>query len=157
MRGLAINLVLAFAWALFLGEVNLRNLGAGFLIGFLVLALFGRVLDEDRYVRRGVAALGFVGYFVRELLVANVQVALFALRPKPPLVPVIVAVPLRLRSEGAITFLAATITLLPGTVAMGVSPDRRLLYAHAIGLGNLQAARRSIQGVEDRLLRFLAS
>ncbi|AFZ66647.1 Na+/H+ antiporter subunit E [Deinococcus peraridilitoris] len=154
MSGLLLNVVLAFSWALFLGDVNLRNLVVGYALGFGVVALFRGVLG-DRYVSRTGAALSFVFFFLRELAVANVQVALFALRPQPNLQPVIVAVPLRLQDDSSITFLAAAITLLPGTVAMGVSPDRKFLYAHAIGLPTLDAARTSIQNVEDRLLPFL--
>ena len=155
MRGLALNLLLAVVWALFAGEVSLRELAVGFGLGFAILAVFPRALATGEYVRRVVAGLGFVGFFLRELTVANMQVALFALRRHPPLHPMIVAVPLRLQGEGALTLLAATIGLMPGTVALGFSPDRRVLYAHAIGTPNARAARESILRVEDRLLRVL--
>ena len=51
------------------------------------------------------------------------------------------------------TLLAAVITLMPGTVALGFSPDRRILYAHAIGTPSARAAHASIVRVEDHLLR----
>ena len=66
----------------------------------------------------------------------------------------IVAVPLRVQGDGALTLLAATLTLMPGTVVMGFSADRRTLYAHAIGTPSAQAARAAIVRVEDRLLPF---
>lgn len=154
MRGLALNLLLAVVWALFVGEVSLRELVIGSLLGFAVLAVFPRALATHAYVRQVLAALAFLSFFLRELTVANVQVALFALRPHPPLRPMIVAVPLRLDSEGAQTLLAAVITLMPGTVVLGFSPDRRVLYAHAIGTGSARAAREAVLKVEDRLLRF---
>lgn len=156
MRGLALNLLLAGVWALFAGEVSTRELAVGFLLGFFILAVFPRALATHEYVRRVLAGLSFLGFFLRELTAANVQVALFALRRRPPLHPMIVAVPLRLQSEGALTFLAATIGLMPGTVALGFSPDRRTLYAHAIGTPNAHAAREAILRVEDRLLRVLS-
>lgn len=155
MRGFALNLLIAVVWALFSGEVSSRELGVGFLIGFLILAVFPQALGTASYVTRSWSVLGFLGFFLRELSAANVQVALLALRPHPPLSPVIVAVPLRLRGELGQTLLAAAITLMPGTVAMGFSADRRLLYAHAIGLDTAEAARASIVKVEDRLLAFL--
>ncbi|WP_102127916.1 Na+/H+ antiporter subunit E [Deinococcus planocerae] len=155
MRGLTLNLLLAVVWALFAGQVGTRELTIGFAVGFAVLALFPRALATHAYVGRVLAGLAFVGFFLRELTVANVQVALFALRPDPPLTPAIVAVPLRLRGEGALTFLAATIGLMPGTVVLGFSADRRTLYAHAIGTASAGAARAAILKVEDRLLRLL--
>ena len=51
--------------------------------------------------------------------------------------------------------MSATITLLPGTVAMGVSSDRKLLYAHAINTLTLEQARASITGMETHILRFM--
>lgn len=157
MRGLAFNLLLALVWALFAGEVSTRELAVGFGLGFAILAVFPRALATQEYVRRVLAGLAFLGFFLRELSVANVQVAFFALRPHPPLRPMIVAVPLRLESEGAQTLLAAVITLMPGTVVLGFSPDRRVLYTHAIGTGSARAAREAVLKVEDRLLSVTSS
>ncbi|MGX9686445.1 Na+/H+ antiporter subunit E [Deinococcus wulumuqiensis] len=155
MRGLALNLLLAVVWALFSGEVSSRELVVGFLVGFLIVLLFPRALGAERYLERSRGLAGFVVFFLRELTVANVQVALLSLRRDPQLNPMIVAVPLRLQSELGLTLLAAAITLMPGTVAMGLSHDRRTLYAHAVGLPTAQAARDSIVEVEEELLRFL--
>ncbi|MEF2280231.1 Na+/H+ antiporter subunit E [Deinococcus sp. YIM 134068] len=155
MRGLALNLLLAVVWALFAGEVSLRELVVGFLLGFGILAVFPRALGTGEYVRRGLAGLGFVGFFLRELTVANVQVALFALRRHPPLHPMIVAVPLRVEGDGPLTFLVAVTNLMPGTVTVGFSPDRRTMYAHAIGTPDPRTTRESVHRVEDRLLRVL--
>lgn len=155
MKGLLTNAGLAAAWALLIGEVSLRTLVVGWVLGFLVMAVLRRVREGDGYVRGTLAVLSFAGFFVRELTVANVVVASLALRPRADLHPVIVAVPLRLSSDTAVTVLAAVITLMPGTVAMGLSRDRRTLYAHAIGLQDAEVARLSITKVEDRLLRFL--
>lgn len=156
MSGLTLNLLLAVVWMLLAGEVSTRELVIGFLLGFGILALFPRALSSGGYVRRTLAALGFLGFFLRELTLANVQVALFALQRRPRLNPLIVAVPLRVQGDTAQTLLAASITLMPGTVALGFSADRRVMYAHAIGTASAQAARDSILKVEDRLLRVLA-
>jgi multicomponent Na+:H+ antiporter subunit E len=155
MRGVALNLLLAVTWALFAGQVAVRELLVGFLVGFGILALFPRALGTAGYVRRSLATLRFTGFFLKELSLANVQVALLALHPRPPLNPMIVAYPMRLEGETAQTLLAATITLMPGTVAMGFDDERRVLYAHAIGLPGAAAARDSIRRVEDALLPVL--
>lgn len=155
MRGFTLNLLLAAVWALFAGEVSTRELLIGFALGFGVLALFPWALGTGDYVRRVLAGLAFLGFFLRELTVANVHVALLALRPRPGLHPMIVAVPLRLRGDGALTFLAAAIGLTPGSVVIGFSPDRRVLYAHVIGVPDVGSAHASVRRVEDALLRVL--
>ncbi|KEF35581.1 hypothetical protein RDMS_00865 [Deinococcus sp. RL] len=153
--------LLAVVWALLLGDPALRHLAVGLGLGVLIVRLFpggvgpGATLrrpDLRASLRRGVAWLRLLGFFLRELTVANVQVALLALQSRPRLNPLIVEVPLRLRSEGLLTLLAFTITLMPGTVAMGLSRDRRTLYAHAIGTADAEAARASIVRVEGYLL-----
>ena len=47
--------------------------------------------------------------------------------------------------------------MLPGTVALGFSPDRRVLYVHALGMRDSRAARESVLEVERRLLRITGS
>lgn len=155
MRGLALNIMLAVVWALFSGEVSTRELAVGFLLGFALQLVFPDALGTRSYVARSLGLLRFLGFFLRELTVANVQVALFALQSHPPLNPMVVAVPIRLRSDSAQTLLTAVITLMPGSVVLGFSPDRRELYLHIVGTRNTREARESIWRVEAQLLNFL--
>ena len=155
MRSFVLNIIIALTWTLLSGEVSVRELAVGFLLGFVILAVFAAALGSRAYIQTASAAARFAGYFLRELLIANVQMAVFALRRHPPLHAQIVAVPLRISSDTALTLLAATLTLMPGTVVMGFSDDRRTLYAHAIGLESAAAVRRSIRQLESRLLAVL--
>ncbi|MDL2343433.1 Na+/H+ antiporter subunit E [Deinococcus sp. MIMF12] len=162
MSRLTLVCLLAVVWALLLGEPGVRNLVVGLGLGVLIVRLFPRAVgaraaprgapDLRATLRRGAGWLAFLGFFLRELTVANVQVALLALRPRPRLNPMIVEVPLRLRGEGLLTLLSASITLMPGTVTVGLSRDRHTLYAHAIGTADAEAARASIVRVEGYLL-----
>jgi multicomponent Na+:H+ antiporter subunit E len=154
VKSAGVNLLLALVWALFLGEVSLRTLTLGFLIGLVILALFRRALGATAYVRSVTGTLALSAYFLAELLRANLHMALLALRPHPRLNPLIVGVPLRLTGDVPLTLLASLTGLLPGTVALGFSPDRRVLYVHALGMRDAQAARNSVLGVERRLRRI---
>lgn len=148
--------VLAFAlvWALFFGPLTLFNLAVGVLLGLLVLSVVQRDVERS-FPRRLWALLRFAGNFLVELVVANVGIARLALSPRIDLHPHVVAVPLRVKSDAAITLLAATITLLPGTVAMGVSADKSRLYAHAIGAAAPAVARDGIRRIETLILGFM--
>ncbi len=150
-----LNVLLAVVWALFSGEFSLRELAVGFLLGFALLGVFPSALGSRSYVRGVLGLLAFLGFFLRELTVANVQVALLALRPHPPLNGMIFSVPLRIHSDVGQTLLTAMVTLMPGSVVLGFSPDRHTMYVHAIGLADTRAARLSITRLEDALLRFL--
>lgn len=155
MRGLALNVLLAFVWALFSGEVSLRELVVGFLIGYALLNVFPDALGTRSYQRTSFALLRFAAMFIRELTVANVQVALLALHPRPDLKPMIFKVNLHPHTDTTLTLLTATVTLMPGSVVLGFSPDRGEMYVHAIGLENTRTARASIHRVESALMAFL--
>lgn len=155
MSGLGLNFLIAITYALLMGDLGPREMLTGFLVGLGILNLFPRALGAELYVARGRAVWRFVVYFFKSLAVANVQVALMALQRKPKLTPLIIDVPLKFESEAMQTLLVATITLLPGTVAMGFSPDRSVMYAHSIGISDPVEVRSSIIEVEYYILDIM--
>lgn len=153
MRQIFALLLFALLWPILVGELTAYNLLVG---GALALVVLSAVRSSGRsFAGRVWAFVRFLGAFSWELLRANVLIALLALRPRPTFYPHIIAVPLRLQSDAAISLLSATITLLPGTVAMGVSGDRKLLYAHAINLEDVAKARDSVTQMETHIMGFM--
>lgn len=148
-------LALALLWSFLSGAVNAWNLLVGALIGLLMLAVVQRE-NERSFPRRLVGLVRFLVRFVFELLVSNVAVAVLALRPHPRLHPHVIAFPLRVRSDAAITLLSVAITLLPGTVAMGVSEDRTLLYAHAVAERDPARSHAGVARIESLILGFMS-
>lgn len=153
MSQIFIVLLFALLWPVLVGELSAYNLlVGGVLAAFLLSVLRG---GGGSFARRLWAFVRYLGAFFWELLLANVIIAFLALRPRPKLYPHVIAVPLRLESDAGISLLSATITLLPGTVAMGVSADRKLLYAHAINIQDVGRARESVTQMETRILGFM--
>jgi multicomponent Na+:H+ antiporter subunit E len=72
------------------------------------------------------------GYFLIQLVLANVQVALLLFKPNRLIKPAIVAVPLPEISDFALYCLSSMITLTPGTLSLEVSADRKKLFVHVI-------------------------
>lgn len=79
----------------------------------------------------------YVLTFLKELLVANLGVARIVLSPSLPIDPAVVEVPLRVRSDAAVTTIANSITLTPGTLTMDYDDDTNVLYVHSIGGGGI--------------------
>ena len=153
MSQIFILFLFALLWPILVGELTAFNLLVGGALAVLLLSVLRG--GGESFARRLGAFVNYLGAFLWELLLANVLIALLALRRRPRFYPNLIAVPLRLRSDGAISLLSATITLLPGTVAMGVSADRKLLYAHAINIKNIDEARASVTRMETRILGFM--
>ena len=67
--------------------------------------------------------------------------------------PGFVELPLDLTDEFAITLLASTISLTPGTVSADVSEDRRTLLIHALDVDDQDAMIRQIKQRYERPLK----
>jgi len=131
-----------------------------FLVGLAVAAGIAFVLPGGlsvlcgaRLSLRGVgAALGFTGYFLRELVVANLRMAALVLNPALPVRPAIVRVDTRLTDPVARLLLANAITLTPGTLSVELSG--RWLYVHwvvAETTDPTEATRAIVAGFEKYL------
>lgn len=152
MNWLLLHVMLALVWAALSGELTPVNVAGGFVVGFLVLLLARGALGCHRYVTRVPRVLRFALYFVAMLVQANLRVTLEVLTPNFRARPAIVAIPLDIRDEVAITTLANLITLTPGTLSLDVSTDRRVLYVHAMFVRDIEAFRRDIkEGLERRV------
>lgn len=141
-------------WAFLYGELSFFNLLVGALLGMLLLTLVQRGRSRTLPARLW-RVLRYVGQFLYELVTAGVVIGRLALSPRPRFHPHVIAVPLRLESDAAISLLAATITLLPGTVAMGTSEDRRFLYAHSVAEADPDRARNAVVRIESLILGFM--
>jgi multicomponent Na+:H+ antiporter subunit E len=144
----------ALLWAFLYGELSSFNLLVGALLGMLLLSTVLRPGASSLPARLW-RVLRFLVAFLWELLVAGVLIARLAIIRSPRFHPHVIAVPLRVESDAAISLLSAAITLLPGTVAMGVSQDRRTLYAHAIGESDPDRSRASVIRLETLILGFM--
>jgi multicomponent Na+:H+ antiporter subunit E len=153
----ALNLLLALVWAGWLGEWNLVHLVIGFVLGYVVLWLFQPVLGRSPYFGKLPRAIGFMAFFVGELVVSSLRVTWDVVTPRARRRPGIVAVPLDLTSDGAITLLAAVITLTPGSLGVDVSADRSTLYVHEMFVDDPERVRERIKrGFERRVKELLS-
>ena len=66
-----------------------------------------------------------------------------------------VAVPLDVTSDAAITLLGNLITLTPGTLTLDVSTDHLPLYVHVMNVEDVESFRQGIKnGFERRILEL---
>jgi multicomponent Na+:H+ antiporter subunit E len=158
---LAMGLVLAVLWLAVRGvEATPVRVAEEFVIGLgvgLPLAYAGRrfyrpVTGLDASLRPVPYAAMYLVTFVWELLTANFEVAYRVLAPSMPINPAVMEVPLRIESDLAITTLANSITLTPGTLTMDYDPERNSLYVHSIDGTERKAIVEPIRQWEDYLL-----
>lgn len=99
----------------------------------LAVPLFARAFLPVRpQIRSIVALVRFVPRFLRDVIVANFQVAYLILSPWRRVRPHWLVIHLELEDPHAITTLANVISLTPGTVSSELGPARRTLLVHAL-------------------------
>ena len=152
------NILLALAWAALQGEFSLAQLVTGYVLGYLVLVVLvkGGVLESSRYVSKARLAIGLAAFFLWELVLANMRLALDVATPRFQMTPGILAIPLDATRDSEILLLAMLINLTPGSVALDVSDDRKVMYVHVMYIASADAARAEIKtGFERRVLQLL--
>ena len=152
------NVLLALAWAALSGEFSLASLLTGHVLGYLILLMLvkGGVLPRSPYVGKVYQAIGLAGYFLWELVRANLRLALDVATPSYQMTPGILAIPLDATRDAETLLLAMLINLTPGSVALDVSDDRTVMYVHVMYMQNPDAARAEIkQGFERRVMQVL--
>ena len=114
-----------------------------------------RFWPEPLRVRRPLKVLEYAALVVYDVVVANLQVTTLILGPSSRLAPAFVRVPLDLRSDFAVTVLASTVTLTPGTVSVEIEdgPQGRSLVVHALRCLDADALVRDVKHRYERRLR----
>lgn len=149
------NLLLTFIWVALTGDFTFASMLFGFFLSYFVLFIITRGTGRARYFRLVPKVIAFVFYFLYELIKANLQVAWEVITPKLFMTPGIVGVPLDVKSDSQITFLANLITLTPGTLSLDVSEDKKVLYVYSMYIKDRESFIRSIKdGFEKRILEI---
>ena len=129
----------------------------GQVLGYLILLSLvkGRVLPPSPYLGKVHRVVGLAAFFLWELVRANLRLALDVATPRFQMKPGILAVPLDVTRDSEILLLTMLINLTPGSVALDVSDDRKVMYVHVMYIDTPAAARSEIKHGFERRVREL--
>ena len=109
--------------------------------------------DRPQKIRAG-KMFAYMLLVMWDIVVANVQVAWIILtKSTAKMQPAWVVIPLDLRQPEAISILAGTITLTPGTVSADLSDNGHSLLVHALDAPDPDAVRDDIKHRYERRLK----
>ncbi|MGL4320695.1 MAG: Na+/H+ antiporter subunit E [Paracoccaceae bacterium] len=148
--------VLFIVWFLL---VNDPKFGSIVMAGILAIAipLLTAAYWPDRIKIKSVPAfLSYLALVLWDIILANIAVAKIILfMPRARIQSAWIAVPIDLRTPEAITMLAGTITMTPGTVTADLSACGRVLLVHSLHAPDPGAIRDEIKSrYEARLKRI---
>lgn len=117
-------------------EPLVGSLLIGLAVGFPTAFVFRRLYEENMELYRSVRgvpyALLYVLTFVREAIVASLDVTYRVLAPSVPIESEVILIPLRVRTDLGVTTIANSITMTPGSLTLNYDPEENALYVHVI-------------------------
>ncbi|MFH1360625.1 MAG: Na+/H+ antiporter subunit E [Candidatus Omnitrophota bacterium] len=136
-KKITLFIIAFFTWCLLSWVPDWQHLSVG-----VFVALFVSLITGDLFIQRPDLLkhpkryfyffFVYMPVFTWEVLKANIDVAYRVLHPQLPIHPGIVKVKTSLQSDTALTFLANSITLTPGTMSVDIDRDNGILYIHWI-------------------------
>lgn len=156
------GIILTFLWLFvrgvkpghFLQELII-GAGIGFTTAYVLRNMFSGETNLNHWLAVTPEILGYIGSFLKELVVANIDVAKRIVIPTSRIKPDVLEVNLRVKNPTAVTILSNSITLTPGTLTMDYDQNRNSLYVHGItAADNHHKVLEPILHWEDLLLKI---
>lgn len=145
--------VLLACWLILNQSLHPAHWLLGSLVGLGVPLAFAALTPRVTTLRRADLALTLLGMFLKDIVVANLEVARRILGPEAAIRPRFVWIPLSLANPQGIAVFAAMITMTPGTLSVDITPDRRWLLVHAFNVEDEAALIREVQQRYEQPLR----
>lgn len=147
-----LNFLLAFLWMFLSMNFSATCFIVGYLLGIIMLLVMRKFFKSRLYLARVWAIIKLTFLFLKELVLANIQVLKIALSPKLEMRPAFFALPTELTQDWEIVLLSSLITLTPGTVVVHVSDDAKTLYVHAIDMDDVDDAINAIKNSFEKAI-----
>lgn len=134
---LAFVIWILLTWPIANGKIDVQFVIAGLIASVIAAVLFHEMLPREHHIFvspvRLFWGLVYLPIFFYYIVKANLDVVYRALHPKMPIRPGIVKIKTNLKTDSAITALANSITLTPGTLTVDLTDDG-YLYVHWINV-----------------------
>jgi multicomponent K+:H+ antiporter subunit E len=149
-----LTVVLIVVWCLLHSSLSLGTVVFGTILGVLIpQGTAAYWPDSPRGLRAGKLVV-YLLLVIWDIIIANIEVAWIVLtRSNAGMRTQWVTIPLDLRTPEAISILAGTITLTPGTVTADMSDGGHCLLIHALDAASPEEVRDDIKNRYERRLK----
>ncbi len=149
-----LTLMLTVVWLLLVNTVSPGNLLLGLVFGVAIPVITQPFWQKRPVIKRPLRVVEYMALVIWDIVMANVVVAYTILfKSNARTRSAWVRVPLDLTSPEAITLLAGTITMTPGTVASALSADASSILVHCLDTDDPEAVRDEIKHRYERRLK----
>ncbi|MCB5185116.1 Na+/H+ antiporter subunit E [Methylobacillus gramineus] len=140
-----LTVLLTLIWLLLSNSIALGQLVLGMLLGWAI-PFFALPFWPDKVkVHKPLTLLKFTYILLHDIVEANFIVAARILGNPAKLRPAFIVVPIDLDSDFAMSILANTTCLTPGSLSALLAPDRKSILVHAMDVEDEEAFIRTIK------------
>jgi multicomponent K+:H+ antiporter subunit E len=151
-----LTLFLIAVWIMLVNRIAVGTTVMAVIMGTLIPHITSVWWPQPTRIKAPLALFSYTALVLWDVIVANFQVARIILfMPRDQIKSAFIRVPIDLQSPEAITLLAGTITMTPGTVTADMSSCGKALLIHALHAPDPDAVRDDIKArYETRLKRI---
>ena len=128
------SIFLLVVWLMLNTTVSLGHIVLGSVLAIVIPLLCAPLRVPQPKVKKPMMAIRYALSVLKDIVIANIEVAILVMGPMHKIKPGWVAVPLDLTGTLPITVLASTVTMTPGTVSADISKDEKWLYVHVLNM-----------------------
>lgn len=147
-----LSVVLWIIWLLLNNTISAGHMVLGALLAIFIPWFTSSFWPETVKIRKPWLLVKYLAVVLWEIMIANVVVAKMIISRADKLQPGFIAYQLTLQSPIAISLLANTISLTPGTVSCDLTEDGRILLIHALHIDDAAAIKADIARKFERPL-----
>jgi multicomponent K+:H+ antiporter subunit E len=148
------SFTLLLIWLMLVNKVTVGNVLLGGILGVIVPILTAPYWPGRPHIQNHFKAIEYVLIVLWDIVVANFHVAgIILFKRNKDIHSKWVCVPLEVTSPEAITILAGTITMTPGTVSAMLSADGSSVLVHCLDCDDPDAVRDEIKNRYERRLK----
>ena len=147
-----LSIFLVILWLFLVNSFTLAQLLLGLALGGLIPLVAHPFMPSQPRVHKPLLMIKYLLVFAADILSSNWQVARLLLGKSSHLQPGFFYYPVELDNDYAITLLASTISLTPGTVSAHYDADKKQLLVHALHLQDEQAQIDQIKNRYEKAL-----
>jgi len=149
-----LSLMLVLVWLGLVNTFTLGNVILGSLFGLVIPMITAAYWPDRPKLRAPLKVAEYILIVLWDIVVANVQVAMIILfKREGNIRSHWIPVPIELTSAEAITVLAGTITMTPGTVSATLSADGASILVHCLHADDPDSVRDEIKSRYERRLK----
>jgi len=134
-----LSVLLLVVWLLLVRSVAFGQIVLGGALAIAIPLVTYRFWDAEPRIGKPVKLLRFALRVLKDIVIANFEVARLIANPWCELKPHFIEYPLILEERFTITLLANTISLTPGTVSANLRMDGKTLLIHALDVDDEDA------------------